>query len=132
MTSPSAEPTGSSLFRPIPVDLRRACPSMSPAIFPVSALTPCRRIPSHQENQPRTPVSKRFLPSHEHSNLPQLPWLPQLASNQRRTRSADGALRNRWVSRRGALTCPRCPPKIGRHGESFLHDRPDHLALPHR
>src|SRR5271157_5758005 len=34
MSSPSASPTGSSLFRRIPVDLRRSWPSTCPAIFP--------------------------------------------------------------------------------------------------
>ncbi len=34
MSSPSAWPIGSWLFRPIPVDLPRACPSTCPAIFP--------------------------------------------------------------------------------------------------
>ena len=44
--------------------------------------------PSDSKNQAHSP-------SREHSNSLQLPCLPQPESNQRRTRWADGALRNR-------------------------------------
>jgi len=64
----------------------------------VSALSPYSFQP---EKSTAASSFQQFLPSREHSNLPQLPWLPQLASNHRHTRRVDGALRNRCDSTSG-------------------------------
>src|ERR1700722_20476058 len=97
MSWPSASPTGSSRFRPTPAD-RAAVPGLGRVrqSFRVSVLTPSRSIPSHSKNQAHSP-------SCEHSNSLQLPCLPQLDSNQSRTRSEDGTLRNRWRVHEGYL-----------------------------
>lgn len=97
LSSPNAWLTGLSLLRQTQVDLRpRVSFEVSSISFRVSVLTPWHRIPSRLKNQPRRPVFPTLLPIQEHCNLRQVPWLPQLASNLRPTRSVDCGLRNRW------------------------------------
>ena len=60
MSSPSAWPTGSSLSRRIPVDLRRVAFDLSGNLSGCPLLTLCRRIPSDSKNQALSAIPRAF------------------------------------------------------------------------